>query len=145
MAWNVKETKNGSINRWSNLIYVQKAFGKCFTITQKRALFYSFKSLVIRDRKGPIAGVYCWMKSSNVTLFYPEAGKRQQVKLPVASIGSEEMRQHLEHLAKHFSGMSYGAALHFLNNTLRALKVILDDKDFVDEMLELDDWIEEEA
>jgi len=55
------------------------------------------------------------------------------------------MRHHLERLAKYFTGMSYGAALSFLNSTLRALKVILDDKDFVDEMLELDDWIEEEA
>lgn len=147
MSWNVRETKNGSTTCWSNLIYVQKAFGKCHTITQKRALFYSFKSLVIRDRKGPIAGIYCWMKSTSksVTIFYPEAGQRQRVKMSIDSIGGEEMQLHLKKLAKHFSGLSYGAALGFLNGTLRALKVILDDKDFVDEMLELDDWIEEEA
>jgi len=60
-------------------------------------------------------------------------------------IGSDEMTLHLEVLAKHFNGMSFVRALSFLNNTLYALKTILNDKEFVEEMLELDDWIEEEA
>jgi len=145
VAWNVKETRRDGVNQWSNLIFVEKAFAKCFTITQKRALFYAFKSLVVRDRKGPIAGLYCHMKNNGLTIFYPEKGQRKQVKLSIDKINSEEMTYHLEVLAKHFNGMTYGRALSFLSTTVYALKSVLDDKEFVEELLELDDWIEEEA
>jgi hypothetical protein len=148
MAWNVRETRKGIVSEWSNLIFVQKAFAKCFTITQKRALFYAFKSLVLRDRNGPIAGIYCWVKNNSVTIFYPEGGpggQRKQVKYPIAAIGGEEVNHHLEVLAKYFKGQTYQQALSFLTSTMMALKSIMADKEFIDEMIELDDWIEEEA
>lgn len=147
MAWQCKETRKGVTNQWSNLIFVQKAFAKCYTITQKRALFYAFKSLVIRDRDGPIAGIYCWLKSNSLTIFYPETkgGQRKQVKYPIAEIGGDEVNSHLENLAKHFKGQTYSRSLNFLTSTMSALKSILADEDFIEEMVTLDDWIEEEA
>lgn len=167
VSWNVRETRNGTVNQWSNLIYVQRAFAKSITITQKRALFYAFKvccnknvqckmksynlisflkSLVVRDRDGPLAGIYCWLKSNevSVTCFYPDAGKRKQVKLAIGKVGTDEMNGHLAKIAKHLRGVSHGTALGFLQGTLRALKTIIEDKEFMEDMLELDDWVEED-
>lgn len=56
IAWKVKETRNGCLDEWANLIYVKRAFAKCLTITEKRSVIFSLKSLVVRNRKGPVAG-----------------------------------------------------------------------------------------
>lgn len=147
VSWNVRETRNGVANHWSNLIYVQRAFAKSITITQKRALFYAFKSLVVRDRSGPLAGIYCWMKSNavSVTIFYPDGTERKQVKLPINKVGTDEMNAHLAKLAKYVRDINHGTALGYLQGILHGLKTILDDKDFMEDLLELDDWVEEEA
>lgn len=83
LTWTVKETRRGVVDQWSNLIFVERAFEKSLTITQKRSLFYGFKSYVIRDRKGPIAGIYCWIRNHSVTLFYPKDDQKVQKKYDV--------------------------------------------------------------
>jgi hypothetical protein len=146
LAWNVRETRHGVSNEWSNLIYVKRAFEKCLNITEKRSLFYSFKSLVIRDRKGPTAGIYCWMKSNTITVFYPENNERKQVKLSLDTIGTEAAEVPLKRLAKFMSGTGKERmTTQMLVTMLKAFKSALKDQSFVSEMIELDDWIEDEA
>jgi hypothetical protein len=144
LVWHVRENRSGKLSQWSNLIYVKKAFQKGITITQKRALFYSFKSLVIRNRKGPVAGIYCWMKKNTVTIFYDEDNERKQVKLCFSAVGSDEMNGHLTKVAKHFRKDTHKTALNFLKGTLSAIKTIVEDCDFVEDLLELDEWLEDE-
>lgn len=83
LTWTVKETRRGVVDQWSNLIYVKRAFEKSLTITQKRSLFYGFKSYVIRDRKGPIAGIYSWIRNRSVTIFYPKDDQKVQKKYDI--------------------------------------------------------------
>lgn len=83
LTWTVKETRRGIVDQWSNLIYVKRAFEKSLTITQKRSLFYGFKSYVIRDRKGPIAGIYSWIRNRSVTIFYPKDDLKVQKKYDI--------------------------------------------------------------
>jgi len=86
LSWNVRETRRGVTNSWSNLIFIQKQFNSSLSITKKRSLLYAFKSYVIRDRKGPIAGVYWWLRSHSVTLFYPtghDESEKVNVKFPM--------------------------------------------------------------
>jgi hypothetical protein len=86
LAWNVKETRRGVTTSYSNLIFVKKQFESFLSITKKRSLLYAFKSYVIRDRKGPIAGIYCWLRSQSITLFYPgkkDPEEKINVKFPI--------------------------------------------------------------
>lgn len=86
LAWNVKETRRGVTTSWSNLIFVKKQFESFLSITKKRSLLYAFKSYVIRDRKGPIAGIYCWLRSQSITVFYPgkqDPDEKMNVKFPL--------------------------------------------------------------
>ena len=86
LAWNVKETRKGVTSSYSNLIFIKKQFESYLCITKKRSLLYAFKSYVIRDRKGPVAGVYCWLRSHTITLFYPGREDNEEkinVKFPL--------------------------------------------------------------
>ncbi|KAI1301841.1 hypothetical protein HDE_03054 [Halotydeus destructor] len=144
LIWHVRETRNGNLDQWSNLIFVSKAFAKSITITQKRALFYGFKSLVIRDKKAPIAGLYCYMKKKQVTIFYDEDKVRKQAKFDLAAIECDEVNGHLVQVAKHFRNTGFPQALDFLKQTLCALKIIMEDEEFLADFFELDEWLEDE-
>lgn len=84
VTWTVRETRKGVVTAWSNLIFIQKRFEKILTITKKRSLFFAFKSYVIRDRKGAIAGVYSWLRTNSITLFYPKDDHKFQIKFPIS-------------------------------------------------------------
>jgi len=145
LSWNVRETRRGVTNSWSNLIFIQKQFDSSLSITKKRSLLYAFKSYVIRDRKGPIAGVYCWLRSHSVTLFYPtghDEPEKVNVKFPMEEICSDKFDLELKQVARLASRPD---AFTFLQSTLSAFKNIVQDEGFLTEMLTLDDWIEEEA
>lgn len=84
VTWTVRETRKGASHDYSNLIFIQKRFENILTITKKRSLFFAFKSYVIRDRKGVIAGAYSWLRTSSITLFYPKDDHKFQIKFPVS-------------------------------------------------------------
>jgi len=83
LSWTVRETRNGMAKQWTNLIFIKKNFERALTITKKRSLLYAFKSYVVRDRKGPIAGIYCCIRSHSITVFYNREGEKVQVKFPI--------------------------------------------------------------
>jgi len=146
IAWNVKETRSGKASEeWSNLIYAKRAFTNCISIPEKRSLIYSFKSLVIRDRKGPTAGMYCWIESKCVTIFYDEHGERKQIKIPLERIGSQSTEAHLRNLAFCMKDHpDVDIQTKQLHQMLMRFKVALNDSDFMPHLLDLDKWIEEE-
>lgn len=84
VTWTVRETRKGDTQVYSNLIFIQKRFENILTITKKRSLFFAFKSYVIRDRKGVIAGIYSQLRNNSITLFYPKDDKKFQIKFPVS-------------------------------------------------------------
>jgi len=62
--------------------------------------------------------------------------------LPSTDISSEAFDQQLKRVARC---STYENSFDFLSSSLKLFKSALEDKDFVEDMLELDDWIEEEA
>jgi hypothetical protein len=84
VTWTVRETRNGETRVYSNLIFISKKFENLLTVTKKRNLFYAFKTYVIRDRKGVIAGIYSWLRTNSITLFYPKDDHKFQIKFPVS-------------------------------------------------------------
>ncbi|CAG2178895.1 unnamed protein product, partial [Oppiella nova] len=108
IGWKVRETRNGCLDEWMNLIYVKRQFAKCLTITEKRSLIYSLKSLVIRNRKGPVAGLYSWIESKCLTLFFErDNGKRVQKKIDINQIANENIDEWLERII-HLMGTGDG-------------------------------------
>lgn len=84
VSWTVKETRPGVKScQWKNLIYMKKAFDKVI-VTKKRSLLYHMKSYVIRSNKGPVAGIFAFIRANCINFFYPgEEGSQVRVKLPL--------------------------------------------------------------
>ncbi|RWS01998.1 hypothetical protein B4U79_02919 [Dinothrombium tinctorium] len=143
ISWKVRETKGEIVNEWANLIYVKRAFGKCLNITEKRSLCYTFKSLVSRNEKGIVAGMYCLMNTNTITLFYTENNVRKQIKMKIDLIESDLTEQNLKKFVKAFGNSKM--TLKQLQSILKAFKKILEDKEFMKQMMLLDEWIEEDA
>ncbi|KFM74767.1 hypothetical protein X975_10850, partial [Stegodyphus mimosarum] len=59
IQWHVKETRNGKVNSWTNLIYVGGKFLSYISVSEKRNLVFNFRTIVTRDKKQPVAGLYC--------------------------------------------------------------------------------------
>ncbi|RWS24625.1 hypothetical protein B4U80_00927 [Leptotrombidium deliense] len=144
IAWKVRETKNEIVNEFANLIYVKRAFGKCLSITEKRSLFYTFKSLVLRNEQGVVAGMYCLMNTNTITLFYPENNEQKQIKIKIDLIENESTEQSLKKLANVFSTNSK-STMKQLQSILKSFKKVLEDREFIRQMMLLDQWIEEDA
>ena len=71
LSWTVKETRPGSKSvECTNLIYTNKAFDKV-AVTKKRSLLYHMKSYVVRSNKGPVAGIFAFLRSNCINFFYP--------------------------------------------------------------------------
>ena len=145
IGWKVRETRNGCHDEWMNLVFVKKQFAKCLTITEKRSLIYSLKSLVVRNRKGPIAGMYCWIESKCLTLFFDENGRKVQKKIDINQIGSENIN---EWLLKIVCFMNTEEDIHQkvnqLHQMLISFKEAVNDSEFMPQLLEIDKWIETE-
>ena len=145
IGWKVRETRNGCLDEWMNLIFVKKQFAKCLTITEKRSLIYSLKSLVVRNRKGPVAGIYCWIESKSLTLFFEENGKRVQKKVEINEIGNENITDWLEKIAGFMADEEdIIAKTRDLQLMLMAFKEAATDSEFMPQLIEIDKWIETE-
>lgn len=143
IAWKVKETRNDFKDEWCNLIYAKQAFTKCLSITEKRSLVFSLKSLVIRDRKGPVAGLYCWMENKHFTVFYNSNGKKVQEKVAFDHLGSSQADQLLFRLAGFMENRSgIDVTVKSLQKMMRAFKVALTDDEFMSQLNVIDKWIE---
>ncbi|XP_054710101.1 uncharacterized protein LOC129219821 [Uloborus diversus] len=84
ILWHVKETRNGKINSWINLIYIGQKFTSYITVSEKRNLVFNFRTLVARDTKKPVAGMYCNLEGEEKFTFFfnDDSYNRQEVKIP---------------------------------------------------------------
>lgn len=139
LSWTVKETRPGSKSvEWTNLIYTNKAFDKV-AVTKKRSLLYNMKSYVVRGNKGPIAGIFSFLRSNCINFFYPgEGGKEVRVKLPFDA-DTDEFRMHIRKVTENSKNPH---AYQQMLNTLTRFVYIMKDKDFLEDLLTLDDWME---
>lgn len=147
IGWKVRETRNGCLDEWMNLVFVKKQFAKCLTITEKRSLIYSLKSMVVRNRKGPVAGIYCWIESKSLTLFYDDNGKRVQKKVDISQIGNnnQDISQWLAKIASFMADrQDVEVKTRQLIHMLTAFKEAVTDSDFMPQLIEIDKWIETE-
>jgi len=145
IGWKVRETRNGCLDEWMNLVYVKKQFAKCLTITEKRSLIYSLKSLVVRSRKGPIAGIYCWIESKTLTLFFDENGRKVQKKIDINEIGTENINEWLLKIVRLMNtDEDTQQKVNQLHQMLVSFKEAVNDSEFMPQLLEIDKWIETE-
>ncbi|GBN28429.1 hypothetical protein AVEN_22323-1 [Araneus ventricosus] len=84
IQWHVKETRNGKVNSWTNLVYVGRRFLSYVDVSEKRNLVFNFRTIVKRDRKQPVAGLYCNLEGDErfTFFYYDESYKRVEVKIP---------------------------------------------------------------
>lgn len=88
--WTVRETRNGIEKTWCNLIYIERKFLSHISVSEKRNLVFNFRTLVARDARQPVAGLYCNMEGEEkFTLFFKNCfGKRVECKIPFSYINS---------------------------------------------------------
>ncbi|XP_071038922.1 uncharacterized protein [Parasteatoda tepidariorum] len=84
LKWSVKDTRNGKVNSWTNLIYVGQKFLSAIDVAEKRNIVFNFRTIVSRDNKQPVAGLYCNLEGEEkFTFFYNnQLCQRQDVKIP---------------------------------------------------------------
>jgi hypothetical protein len=103
------------------------------------------KSLVVRNRKGPIAGVYCWIESKSLTLFYEDNGKRVQEKIAIDEIGSSRVNETLKRIVQFMNtNEDIKDRTRNLHQMLIAFKDAINDTEFMPQLCEIDKWIETE-
>lgn len=145
VAWTVRETKNGRVKEYVNLIYVRRSFAKSIEITEKRSHIYGFKSWVIRSKTEVIAGMYGSLDSNMISVFYPDVnGERKTIKLSLNDIDEPFFRSVISKLAIYVEGMSYRAAKHSLIRTLRKYASALQDTAFITQLKAVDFLLEED-
>ena len=176
ITWSTKETKKSKstdrnvVKEINNLIYIKQAFGNPIAIAEKRSFIFKFKSFVIRNKKGILAGLYSYLKNNSIVIFYPESitqdyliePVRKNVKFSLDEIGSEQMNRELQVLAKYVVEMNMeiswsgelrfssdwaekqAFAFNYLCEMLNSYKQAVKDRRFVNEFNEIDLWIEDE-
>ncbi|GFT32447.1 uncharacterized protein NPIL_103091 [Nephila pilipes] len=84
IQWHVKETRSGKVNSWTNLVYVGRKFLNYINVSEKRNLVFNFRTIVKRNAKQPVAGLYCNLEGDEkFTFFYhDESCKRLEMKVP---------------------------------------------------------------
>ena len=141
VTWTVKETRSENrIKTYANLIFIQKPFHNIWTITAKRSLFFAFKSYVVRNRKGTVAGFYCPLKSGKITIFHQDGNEKQQTRFSLEEIGSQKFGQELKKVANIAKGKD---SFDELQSEISSVKQILTDSEFMFQLHELDDFVEE--
>lgn len=156
ITWRVRESRpkpGGSeqTKTYSNLIYVGQSFAKCLTIPEKRTYVYSFKSWCFRDRKGLVAGLYSWIESRSITLFWNEMNEdgshvRKQVKFAAEQIGSKEMTDAIKMLISSLnSDQDKEVELEQrIGMALEKFGHVVTDENFLAQIAIIDKWIEED-
>lgn len=98
IKWHVKETRGGKVKSWTNLIYIEKKFLSYISVSEKRNLVFNFRTLVARDKKQPVAGMYCNFEGDEKFTFFfnDESFNRQEVKIPFEYFQSDSENNQFE-------------------------------------------------
>ena len=147
VMWKVKETKKGTselYKEYVNIIYIQKEFIKYVNVTEKRALIFSMKTYVIRNRKGAVAGFYSWINQKDLTIFYEENGNRVMHKFAIDDIQKLEVKSALTKVASFMENNHFdlGQQVDKFLQILIDFKQTLYDEYFCTDLSKIDKWID---
>lgn len=151
VTWTVRENviaktdeKRNQRKEISNLIHVKQLFANSINICEKRSYLYSFKSYVIRNKFGSIAGFYCYLRTFQITFFYPDERtcRKVQKKYSVDQLLNEEMQADIHRIAKWMPNKAN--CVNDLLQILADFQQVLADTELIKQMIAIDQWIEEE-
>lgn len=145
IKWFVKETRGGKVKSWTNLIYVGKKFFSYISVSEKRNLVFNFRTLVARDKKQPIAGMYCNFEGEEKFTFFfnDESYNRQEVKIPFDYfLNGKENNQYENAISSCVSQIGFNKTL-ILDLIIRTIEAYFD-PDFMPFVRMLNQEIDEE-
>lgn len=150
VIWNIREKRGGAAEKLSqSIIYVAAPFNTPVDVTERRNLTYNFRSLLSRNAKGElISGVYFPVSpdgAGEFTLFYQnDDGVKKRSKIPFASFKSPNLLLTADQMhAIKMCNKQLGWVDGKLMAKLKMLNTILNDKDFVSQMLNINNNINE--
>ncbi|CAH0392153.1 unnamed protein product [Bemisia tabaci] len=150
ILWNIREKRGVAAEKLSqSIIYVAAPFNTPVDVTERRNLCYDFRSVLSRDAKGHlISGIYFPVTlkgAGEFTLFYQnEDGTKIRMKLPFAAFKSPNLLLSADQMhAVKMCNKQLGWADGKLISRLKMLNTILNDKDFVTQMLNINMSINE--
>lgn len=156
VVWKVRETKKGTgelLKEYVNIIYVKKEFRNFTFVTEKRALIYSMKSYVVRNRKGALAGFYSFIDAKNLNVFYPsqddEEESRITHKFNIQDIDKPEVRKSIEMALRKVAALmapidqaGFEEQVRKFMSLIREYRDSINDEDFCHDLCEIDKWID---
>lgn len=144
IQWAVRETRNNKTKCWKNLIYIKQRFLSHISVSEKRNLVFNFRTLVVRNKREPVAGLYCNLEGDEkFTLFYQDnVGKRVEVKIPFKYFYSERTNNQFESaIADCANQVRYNTTL--LSDLITQIIDAYFDPDFMPYVQEVNQVIEE--
>ncbi|KAK6617008.1 hypothetical protein RUM44_005365 [Polyplax serrata] len=135
IMWMERQTREGIEAVSRSVIYVARPYITPVHVTERRNLVYNFRSLLARDTKGHlVAGIYFPVKeSANVVLFYQDGNRKYKCQVPMAN----SIRGKQEREIVYRCGLQLGLSVGALETILDKVAVILGDKDFLSQLLDI--------
>lgn len=145
VVWNALETMKptGISREVLNLIYVEKPFYSAIDCAERRNLVYTFKTLLARDAKGHVlAGLYFSLESKDhVTIFCHQEEGQMKRKVPFAIFLKPEISSCLMELID-ICAYQLRMTTEGLLDLLKKLAAIMNDTQFIQQVLEINEKIE---
>lgn len=125
IKWHVKETRGTNVKNWINLIFVRNKFLSYISVSEKRNLVFNFRTLVARDQKQPVAGMYCNFEGDQKFTFFfnDESYNRQEVKIPFEYFQNSMQNNRFENAISSCAsqiGFNKTLILEMVNRTIEA-------------------------
>ncbi|KAK8385269.1 hypothetical protein O3P69_012237 [Scylla paramamosain] len=147
VIWEVEERRSGRSKWTRSLVHVSRPYLSGVDVTERRNLAYTFKTLLGRDAAGKFnAGLYFVIKPSSspsstaVSFFRKVNEEMKHVKKPLAYFLQSEEKEELDDEVEESVlavEIGVGRARGDIRATLVTLASFLQDKGFLDDLLEL--------
>lgn len=146
VLWEVEERKEGKPpNNISNLIHVTRPYLSAVDVAERRNLVYTFKTLLGRDCTGQLTcGLYFPVRECsrvNLTFFLHVDGLPTHRKVPLAYFRGDSVPEKDVESAVAAVAEGTGRSKEDLRKSLVNLANLLQDKDFVQQVVDLDKCI----
>lgn len=144
--WITRENRNGIETIWHSFIYVGQNFLSPVQVVEKKNLVYSFRTLVVRDERGPKAGFYCNFEGQKqFTLFYKDSGNRLECKIPFAYFELEQQKSIAFEIAVEMCSAQIGYNPASLKSLLKKIVSAYLDQSFMPHLLRVNTILEGES
>ncbi|XP_071513044.1 uncharacterized protein [Panulirus ornatus] len=146
VVWDVKEERNGKPGKClTSLIHVSRPFLSSVHVTERRNLYYPFKTLLGRDSEGHLTcGLYFPLRDchkTSINLFHEVDGLQKHLKRPFSYFLSEATEDDVEEAVAAIAAGT-GRSRCDLRASLVTVAHLLQDEDLVKQLLELNNATE---